>query len=123
MTIEHDDEEVMIIKREIMSVFKRTNEKIDDIKKSSRRDDVKLKKIFKNVFNFRSRNSNSQFILTNIITLNSTDDLITNFMHLTSSITFSSTKNKISIKDSIIKDVRNKTSLKFKCFKNDEFFD
>ena len=58
MTIEHDDEEIMIIKRKIMNVFKRINEKIDDIKKLSRCDDVKFKKIFKNVFDLRSRNSN-----------------------------------------------------------------
>ena len=59
MTIEHDNEEIIIIKREIMNVFKQINEKIDDIKKLSHRDDVKLKKSFKNVFNFRFRNSNS----------------------------------------------------------------
>ena len=123
MTIEHDDEEIIIIKRKIMNTFKRINEKIDDIKKSLRRDDVKFKKIFKNVFDLCFRSSNSQFIFTNIIISNSINDLIMNSVHLTSSITFSSTKNKISIKNSSIKDVKSKTSLKFKCFKNDEFFD
>ena len=59
MTIKHDDEKVMIIKREIMNVFKQINKKINDIKKSLRRDDVKFKKIFKNVFDFRFRSLNS----------------------------------------------------------------
>ena len=123
MTTDRDDEKIMIIKRETMSAFKRIDEKIDDMKKSSRRNDAKLKRIFKNIFDFRFRSSNSQFIFTNITTLNLIDDFITSSVHLISSITFSSTKNKISIKDSIIKDVKNKISLKFKCFKNDEFFD
>ena len=123
MTIEHNNEEIMIIKCKIMNVFKRINEKIDDIKKSSRHDNVKLKKIFKSIFDFRSRNLNSQFIFINIITLNFVDNLITNFVHLISLITFSSIKNKTLIKNSVIKGVKSKTSLKLKCFKNDEFFD
>ena len=59
MTIKHDDEKIIIIKREIMNIFKRINEKIDDIKKSSRHDNVKFKKIFKSVFDLCSRNLNS----------------------------------------------------------------
>ena len=58
MTIKYDDEKVMIIKRKIMNVFKQINKKIDDTKKLLRYDNVKFKRIFKNVFNFRFRNSN-----------------------------------------------------------------
>ena len=123
MTTDRDDEEIMIIKRKIMNAFKRTDEKIDDMKKLLRRDDAKLKRVFKSVFDLRFRNSDSQFTFTDITTLNSVDDLVTSSVHLTSSITFSSTKNKTSVKNSIIKNVKSKTSLKFKCLKNDEFFD
>ena len=123
MTIDHDDKKIIIIKRKIMNILKRTNEKIDNVKKLSCRDDVKFKFFFKNVFDLRFRSLDSQFISTNIITINSVDDLVMNFVYLTSLIIFSSTKNKISIKNSIIKDLKRKTSLKFKCFKDDKFFD
>ena len=59
MTIDRNDEEIMIIKRKIMNAFKRIDEKIVDMKKSSRCNDGKLKRVFKNIFDFRFRNSNS----------------------------------------------------------------
>ena len=122
MTIDRDDKEVMIIKRETMNTFKQTDKIIDNMKKSSCHDNAKFKKVLKSVFDLRFRNSDLEFILMNIITLNSVDDLIINSVHLILSIAFLLTKNKTLIKNSAIKSLKNKTSLKFKCFKNNEFF-
>ena len=59
MIINRDDEEIMIIKREIMNVFKWIDEEINNAEKLLCCDDVKFKKVLKNIFDFCFRNSNS----------------------------------------------------------------
>ena len=86
MTTDYNNEKVIIIKCKAINIFKRTDKKIDDVEKLSCCNNIKFKRILKNIFNLRSRNSDSQFIFTSIRIINSIDNFNTNFMCIISLI-------------------------------------